>query len=90
MLTYVNIGAAESKNAMAKKGQHVVPAIRGGWAVRRTGSARASKTFPTQDAAIAYARDKARQEHGELYIHRADGTIRDRNSYGNDPHPPKG
>jgi len=26
----------------------------------------------------------------ELIIHKMDGTIGERNSYGNDPHPPKG
>ena len=26
----------------------------------------------------------------EMLIHRPDGRIRGRNSYGNDPHPPKG
>ncbi|MFY9294580.1 MAG: DUF2188 domain-containing protein [Methylorubrum rhodinum] len=61
-----------------------MPALGGGWAVRRTGAVRASKTFPTQDAAIAYARDKAQSERADLYIHRADGTIQGRNSYGED------
>ncbi len=75
---------------MPKKAQHVVPGANGGWAVRQAGASRASKTFDTQDAAIQYARDRARREHAELYVHRKDGTIRDRNSYGSDPHPPKG
>ncbi len=70
---------------MAKKGQHVMPALGGGWAVRRTGAVRASKTFPTQDAAIEYARGKARAEQADLYIHRADGTIQGRNNYGDGP-----
>jgi len=72
------------------KGQHVAPSIRGGWSVRATGAARASKTFPTQEAAIKHGKALAEKEGAELYIHRADGTIRSRNSYGNDPFPPKG
>ena len=72
------------------KGQHVVPSARGGWSVRATGAARASKTFPTQDAAIQHGKTLAKKEGAELYIHRTDGTIRERNSYGGDPSPPKG
>ena len=71
-------------------GKHVVPRPHGEWAVRNTGAARASKTFNTQAAAIAYGRDAARKDGVELYVHRVDGTIRERNSYGKDPHPPKG
>jgi hypothetical protein len=72
------------------KNQHVMPSPKGGWSVRATGAARASKTFPTQDAAIRHGRNLAKKDGGELYIHRSDGTIRERNSYGSDPHPPKG
>lgn len=74
---------------MAKRSQHVVPSPRGGWAVRLTGATRASKTFDSQAAAIAYARDLARKDNGELYVHRKDGTIRSRDSYGSDPFPPR-
>lgn len=70
---------AESKN-----GQHVVPQ-RGKWAVRRSGSSRASKTFEKQSDAIDHARDIARNQKTELYIHGRDGRIRARDSYGNDP-----
>ena len=74
---------------MATKGQHVVP--RGGrWSVRRAGAARASSTFDTQAEAIERARDLAKSQGTEVYIHSKDGRIRERNSYGNDPYPPKG
>lgn len=72
------------------KGQHVVPSVRGGWSVRSSGAAKASKTFTTQEAAIQHGRALAQKGGSELYIHRTDGTIRERNSYGADPHPPKG
>ncbi|PTQ84864.1 DUF2188 domain-containing protein [Nitrosomonas ureae] len=72
-----------------KKSQHVVPNPNGGWSVRKTGASRASKVFEKQTEAIDYARTKARDEKTELYIHRRDGTIRERDSYGNDPMPPK-
>lgn len=74
---------------MAKKDQHVVPSTSGGWAVRKTGAERASKVFPTQGEAIKHARQVAKKERSELYIHKKDGTIRGRDSYGNDPFPPK-
>lgn len=74
---------------MATKGQHVVPR-QGKWAVRKAGSERASFVFDTQKAAIRKAREIARNQATELYIHRRNGRIRDRDSYGSDPHPPKG
>lgn len=74
---------------MARKGQHVVP-TRDGWSVRKAGSARSTKTFKTQGDAINAGREIARNQGTELYIHGRDGKIRARDSYGRDPHPPKG
>ncbi|CDZ49014.1 DUF2188 domain-containing protein [Neorhizobium galegae] len=74
---------------MSKKGQHVVP-NGDKWSVRRAGASRASGTFGTQQEAIEKARDLAQSQGTELYIHGRDGRIRERNSYGKDPFPPKG
>jgi hypothetical protein len=74
---------------MSKKGQHVVPSG-GKWTVRSAGAKRASGTFETQREASDIAREKARREGGELYIHGRDGRIRERSSFGRDPYPPKG
>lgn len=74
---------------MSKAGQHVVP-NGGKWSVRRAGASRASGTFQTQKEAINKATEIARNQKTELYIHDRDGRIRERNSYGQDPHPPKG
>ena len=74
---------------MARKGQHVVPAG-DKWVVRKSGSARSTETFNTQREAITRAREIARNQRTELYIHGRDGKIRERSSYGRDPHPPKG
>jgi hypothetical protein len=68
---------------------HVVP-HQSGWATRREGSSRAGSTHHTQADATEAARATALREHGEVVIHRPDGRIRDANSYGNDPFPPKG
>lgn len=74
---------------MDKKGQHVVP--RGGrWSILRAGATRASATYATQAEAVAAARTIARNQGTELYIHGRDGRIRERNSFGTDPSPPKG
>ena len=73
---------------MTKNGTHVVPRD-DGWAVRKEGASRASKIFTTQADAVKYARELAQKEKAELYVHRRDGTIRERSSYGNDPFPPK-
>lgn len=70
------------------KNRHVVP-HKGKWAVRVEGSDRVSSTHPTQKAAIEQAKEGAQRDHAEVVIHRPDGRIRDRDSYGNDPHPPK-
>jgi hypothetical protein len=74
---------------MAKKGQHVVPSS-SGWSVKKAGAARATSNHETQAEAIAAAVEIARNQKTELYIHGRDGRIRERNSYGNDPKPPKG
>ncbi|QUT06292.1 DUF2188 domain-containing protein [Sphingobium phenoxybenzoativorans] len=74
---------------MSKKGQHVVPS-EGGWSVKKAGAAKATSSHSTQADAIAAATRIARNQKTELYIHGRDGRIRERNSYGNDPHPPRG
>lgn len=74
---------------MSTKGKHVVPRQRGGWAVKTAGKSRAGKVFETKTDAVNYARGAAKKEHGELYVHGKDGTIKERRSYGNDPFPPR-
>jgi hypothetical protein len=68
---------------------HVVPHA-GGWAARREGASRVGSVHTTQSGANEAARGTAIREGGEVIIHRTDGRIRDSNSYGNDPYPPKG
>lgn len=68
---------------------HVVPPG-SSWATRREGVTRVGSTHSTQADATQAARGTAVRERGEVIIHRPDGRIRDANSYGNDPFPPKG
>jgi len=70
------------------KNQHVVP--RGNsWGVRGEKNSRLTSTHRTQTDAIKVAREIAINQQSEVVIHRKDGRIRDKDSYGNDPHPPK-
>ena len=44
----------------------------------------------TQREAIAAARETAMRQGSEMLIHGENGRIRERNTYGRDPYPPKG
>jgi hypothetical protein len=70
------------------KDQHVVPHD-GDWAVRGEGNSKVTSTHDTQADAIDHAREIARNQHSEVVIHRPDGRIRDKDSYGHDPNPPR-
>ena len=73
---------------MTKKDIHVVP-HNGPWATRKEGAQRVGHTAETQKEALEQAREQAKREKVEVVIHRPDGRIRDSDSYGNDPNPPK-
>lgn len=71
------------------KNQHVVP--RGDqWAVVGEGNQRASSLHERQSDAEAAARSTAIGERSEVLVHGRNGQIRERNSYGKDPYPPRG
>lgn len=72
------------------KDQHVTPHPDGGWQVKGAGNERATARTSTQKDAINIARDIAINQKSEVVIHRPNGQIRDKDSYGNDPFPPKG
>ena len=73
---------------MPKKNQHVVPRD-DGWAVRGAGNSKDTSHHDTQAQAINQAREIAQNQKSEVVIHRPDGRIRDKDSYGNDPMPPR-
>lgn len=78
--------------AAARKGlkaQHVIHSD-GRWAVKRAGATKASRVFTTQKEAVNYAHTLAKNNKTELFIHGKNGLIRERNSFGADPYPPKG
>lgn len=73
---------------MSKKDVHVVPHTKG-WGTRSENVSRVGSVHPTQRDAIDRARDQAIRQGGEVVVHRPNGQIRDRDSYGHDPSPPK-
>jgi hypothetical protein len=74
---------------MSGKNQHVVP-HGDDWAVKGAGNSKATSVHPTQADAIERAREIAQNQESELLIHGRNGQIRERDSYGNDPYPPRG
>jgi hypothetical protein len=74
--------AGKSKNV------HVVP-HKDGWAVKTPGSDKAYRVTDTQKQAVDIGKDVAKNRGGELLTHGKDGKIRSKDSYGNDPNPPK-
>ena len=72
-----------------EKNQHVLPHP-DGWQVKGEGNERATIVVPTQAEAIEIAREIAINNKSELLIHDQNGQVRQKNSYGNDPYPPKG
>jgi hypothetical protein len=70
--------------------QHVVKQ-EDGWAVRGEGNSRyIARAMKTQEEARQLAEQIARNKGSDVIIHRPNGQIRNRNSYGNNPFPPKG
>lgn len=70
--------------------QHVIHRKDGTWGVRGEGNTRDTSRHDTQKEAQARAKTIAENKHGDVITHGIDGKIRERDSYGNDPFPPKG
>lgn len=70
------------------KNQHVVPHGKN-WGIKGEGNQNYTKITNTQKEAIDIARDIAINQKSELVIHGRNGKIRDKDSFGNDPCPPK-
>lgn len=74
---------------MKNRNQHVVPHPEG-WAVRPEGGKKVTSVHDNQREAIDRGREIARNQGSELLIHGRDGRIRQRDSHGRDPFPPRG
>lgn len=62
----------------------------GQWKNRPQGNRRASSVHGTKAEAQTAGRDMARARQTEHIVKNLDGRIGQSNSYGNDPHPPRG
>ncbi len=69
---------------MTKGDVHTEP-HQDGWANKVEGNARVSSTHQTKSAAQKRGREMAILRKVEHLIHKQDGTISERNSYGGDP-----
>lgn len=72
------------------KNQHVTPHPTGGWQVKGAGNNRATVRTTTQADAYSVAKGIAQRQKSEVIVHRPNGQIREKNSFGNDPIPPRG
>ena len=72
-----------------RKTHHLLPNPEGGWDVKKGGSERASKHFPTKKDAKKWGREVSKNQDSELVVHGKDGKIQRSDSHGNDPCPPK-
>lgn len=61
----------------------------GQWAVHGAGNSKDTKLFDTQKDAQTYAIGIARNQRSEVIVQRPNGQIRSKDSYGNDPCPPR-
>jgi hypothetical protein len=70
-------------------GVHTVPNPKGSGWVNEIGG-HVISNHRTQETAAEIGRKEAMRRETEHFIHNREGRIRERNSYGNDPYPPKG
>jgi hypothetical protein len=78
---------------VAKSRKPAVETLRhpdGGWGNKVQGNDRFSNRDETKAEAQKAGREMAQRRQTEHVIKKQDGTIGERKSYGNDPHPPKG
>lgn len=71
------------------KNIHVTHRADGSWAVVGEGDSRASSLHDTQGSAIDAGRQIAENNRSELVIHDRNNRIRDKDSFGSDPFPPR-
>lgn len=73
-----------------KKEYHITKRPDGNWQYKEIHNTRVTGIASTQEQAFKEARVVATHQNAEVVIHGVDGKIREKNSYGNDPFPPKG
>jgi len=71
------------------KNQWILPRPDGMWAVRGEGNSKDTKLFKKQSDAVCLAKSIAKNQRSEVIIKGRNGRIRSKDSYGNDPCPPR-
>lgn len=69
---------------------HTVPNSNGGWDNKQQGSDKVISHSSIKTDAVHIGRDQAMKNGTEHFVHNKNGQFGERNSYGNDPYPPKG
>lgn len=70
------------------KNQYVVPTT-DGWGVKGEGNSKLTARTDTKAEALKIGTNIAKNQRSELTILKKDGKIQNKNSYGNDPFPPR-
>jgi hypothetical protein len=70
--------------------QVFVSPFNGDWKVKSVGADRAAGIFNTKSEAVERARELSKNQRAEMSVQNRDGKISWKNSYGNDPVPPRG
>lgn len=69
---------------------HVVPnSKKGGWDLKKANGEKAIKHCETKKECVDYGRPIAKNQGAEFVQHKKNGQIHIKDSYGNDPNPPK-
>ena len=71
------------------KNQWVSPTSEGKWKVHGEGNSKATKVFENKSQAVAFGKGIAKNQQSELITQKKDGKIQSKDSYGNDPLPPR-
>ena len=74
---------------MGKKKNVWITPHKDGWAVKREGAKRSTNVTHTKQEAEKIGRNIGKKDGVEVITQRKDGTIQSKDSYGNDPNPPK-
>jgi hypothetical protein len=74
---------------MPPKNVHVIPHDER-WASRVEGNGRVSSAHATKAEVRAAGRGRAQRNQFELLVHRREGVITERSSFGRDPYQPRG
>ncbi|MDT2662708.1 DUF2188 domain-containing protein [Enterococcus hulanensis] len=59
------------------------------WAVRGEGNSKDTKTFDKKSDAVEYGKNISKNQQSEFIVQKKNGQIQSKDSFGNDPLPPR-